>query len=211
MLRLLSLSCLLLATQASMAAAPTAADRQESGAAAAVAAGPPVAAAATDARVKLRGRLSVLTETVKGLQQMHGQYALEVDAAGGGQLQLFNPLGATVAVLAWTEHMAMLRRANGDMETFADARELLWRTLGASIEPRALLQWLRGEPLEGVELQGLSADGFVQLGWRALVSREGGTAPWVRRLVLSKLEGPPTELRIVVDEVGDGAPQPRQP
>lgn len=209
MLHLLSLACLLLAARVGMADVPPAADAQPSGATAATASVPP--AAAPEAQVKLRGRLSVLTETVKGLQQMHGQYALEVDAAGGGQLQLFNPLGATVAVLAWTEHMAMLRRANGDMETFADARELLWRTLGASIEPRALLQWLRGEPLEGVELQGLSADGFVQLGWRALVSREGGTAPWVRRLVLSRLEGPPTELRIVVDEVGEGARQPHQP
>jgi outer membrane lipoprotein LolB len=60
-----------------------------------------------------------------------------------GELTLFNPLGGTVAVLAWAPGSATLR-ASGQTRQFESLEALAAHVTGAPIPVAALFDWLEG-------------------------------------------------------------------
>lgn len=64
-------------------------------------------------------------------------------SARSGELSLFNPLGGTIAVLAWGPGTALLR-ANGQARQFESLDALAAHATGAPIPVAALFDWLGG-------------------------------------------------------------------
>lgn len=105
------------------------------------------------------------TPTPPGVQSWSGRLALNVEgqtrqsfsagfelkgAPEQGELTLTNPLGGTVAVLAWAPGAATLR-SNGTTRQFNSLDELAQEATGAAIPVAALFDWLQGKstPAEG--------------------------------------------------------------
>jgi outer membrane lipoprotein LolB len=95
-----------------------------------------------------------------GVQSWSGRMALSVEGRGSdsfsagfelkgapeaGELTLTNPLGGTVAVLAWAPGAATLR-ANGQTREFASLDALAEEATGAPIPVASLFDWLAGKP-----------------------------------------------------------------
>ncbi|GAB2596568.1 lipoprotein insertase outer membrane protein LolB [Ramlibacter solisilvae] len=64
-------------------------------------------------------------------------------SALAGELQLFSPIGGTLAVLDWQPGRARLQ-ANSRTREFASVDALMTELSGAAIPVRALFDWLRG-------------------------------------------------------------------
>jgi outer membrane lipoprotein LolB len=131
-----------------------------------------------------------------GTQAWTGRLALTVEGRAGdsfsagfelkgapeaGELSLFNPLGGTVAVLAWSPGSATLR-SGGMTRQFESLEAVAQEVTGAPIPIAALFDWLAGKatPVEG---------------WQADVSQvaEG-------RLRARRVEPPPAaDLRVAFD------------
>lgn len=125
------------------------------------------------------GRLAI---TVQGPapQSFSASFDLQGDA-DQGQLQLYSPLGTTLAELRWNAQGARLRR--GGQDTQGDSvQALLHEVTGAELPVRALFEWLQGR--EG-NAPGWTADA-AQFGQGRLRIRRTGSAPEV-------------DLRIVLD------------
>lgn len=107
------------------------------------------------------------TPTPPGVQSWAGRLALTVEgqasqsfsasfelkgAPDAGELRLFNPLGGTVAVLAWSPGTATLR-SNGQTREFPSVEALAQEATGAPIPIRGMFDWLAGKatPIEGWE------------------------------------------------------------
>ena len=95
-----------------------------------------------------------------GVQSWTGRMALSVEGQSGqsfsagfelkgapetGELSLFNPLGGTVAVLAWAPGSATLR-ANGSTREFSSLEALAEEATGAPLPVASLFDWLAGKP-----------------------------------------------------------------
>lgn len=95
-----------------------------------------------------------------GVQSWNGRLALSVEgqasqsfsagfelkgAPEAGELSLFNPLGGTVAVLAWSPGTATLR-ANGSTRQFPSLEALAQEATGAPLPVASLFDWLAGKP-----------------------------------------------------------------
>jgi outer membrane lipoprotein LolB len=95
-----------------------------------------------------------------GVQAWSGRMALTVEgqaaqsfsagfelkgAPEAGELTLLNPLGGTVAVLAWSPGTATLR-SNGKTREFASLEELAQEATGAPLPVASLFDWLAGKP-----------------------------------------------------------------
>ena len=63
--------------------------------------------------------------------------------AGQGELTLFNPLGGTLAVLAWRPGEAQLRHGT-DVRSFESIDALAAQATGTALPVTALFDWLRG-------------------------------------------------------------------
>jgi outer membrane lipoprotein LolB len=101
--------------------------------------------------------------------------------ATSGELALYNPLGATMAVLAWAPGSARLL-SNGQAREFESVESLVAHATGAAIPVAALFDWLRGidTPVHG---------------WRADLSLLGQG-----RLRAQRLQPPPrADLRVVLE------------
>ena len=102
-----------------------------------------------------------------GVQSWTGRMALSVEgqssqsfsagfelkgAPEAGELSLFNPLGGTVAVLAWAPGSATLR-ANGSTRQFPSLEALAQEATGAPLPVASLFDWLAGKatPVPGWE------------------------------------------------------------
>ena len=100
------------------------------------------------------------TPTAPGVQAWAGRMALTVEGQTGqsfsagfelkgapetGELSLFNPLGATIAVLSWAPGSASLR-SNGDTRQFPSLEALAQEATGAPLPVAALFDWLAGKP-----------------------------------------------------------------
>lgn len=100
------------------------------------------------------------TSAVSGSASWGGRMALQVEdnasqsfsagfelrgSAASGELSLFNPLGGTVAVLAWAPGTASLR-SNGELRQFDSLEALAAQATGAPIPVAALFDWLEGKP-----------------------------------------------------------------
>jgi outer membrane lipoprotein LolB len=94
-----------------------------------------------------------------GVQSWAGRMALTVQGRAGdsfsagfelqgapdaGELRLFNPLGGTVAVLAWSPGHATLR-ANGTTREFPSLEALAEEATGAPLPVASLFDWLAGK------------------------------------------------------------------
>lgn len=98
-----------------------------------------------------------------------------------GELALYNPMGGTLAVLAWAPGSARLR-SNGQTREFESVQALAAHATGAPIPVSALFDWLRGidTPVPG---------------WQADLSSLGEG-----RLRARRLEPPPrADLRLVLE------------
>ena len=113
------------------------------------------------------GRVPPRTPVAPGLQVWSGRLALTVEgqssqsfsagfelkgAPEAGELSLFNPLGGTVAVLAWSPGSATLR-ANGSTRQFPSLEALAQEATGAPLPVASLFDWLGGKstPVPGWE------------------------------------------------------------
>ena len=107
------------------------------------------------------------TPAVAGVQVWTGRLALAVEgqasqsfsagfelkgAPENGELTLYNPLGGTLAVLAWSPGTATLR-AGGTTRQFTSLEALAQEATGAPLPVAALFDWLAGKatPIEGWE------------------------------------------------------------
>ena len=107
------------------------------------------------------------TPTASGVQVWAGRLALSVEgqasqsfsagfelkgAPDTGELTLYNPLGGTLAVLAWSPGTATLR-TNGTVRQFPSLAALAQEATGAPLPIGALFDWLAGKatPIEGWE------------------------------------------------------------
>jgi outer membrane lipoprotein LolB len=107
------------------------------------------------------------TPAAPGVQAWSGRLALTVEgqasqsfsagfelkgAPDNGELTLYNPLGGTVAVLAWSPGTATLR-AGGSTRQFPSLEVLAQEATGAPLPVAALFDWLvgRATPVEGWE------------------------------------------------------------
>jgi outer membrane lipoprotein LolB len=105
--------------------------------------------------------------TPPGVQAWTGRLALSVEgqanksfsagfelkgAPEAGELTLFNPLGGTLAVLAWSPGTATLR-ANGSTRQFPSLEALAQEATGAPLPVASLFDWLAGKatPVQGWE------------------------------------------------------------
>jgi outer membrane lipoprotein LolB len=87
------------------------------------------------------GRLALQVEDNQS-QSFSAGFQLKGSAAAG-ELALFNPLGGTLAVLAWGPRTATLR-SNGQTREFESVDALVAHATGSTIPVAALFDWLRG-------------------------------------------------------------------
>jgi len=66
-------------------------------------------------------------------------------APAAGELNLFTPLGGTLAALAWTPESATLRTNDGS-RAFPSLEALASEVTGADLPVAALFDWLEGKP-----------------------------------------------------------------
>lgn len=107
------------------------------------------------------------TPAAPGVQVWTGRMALTVEgqasqsfsagfelkgAPANGELTLYNPIGGTLAVLAWAPGTATLR-AGGTARQFPSLEALAQEATGAPLPVAALFDWLAGKPtpIEGWE------------------------------------------------------------
>ena len=125
------------------------------------------------------GRLALSVEG-QASQSFSAGFELK-GAPESGELSLFNPLGGTVAVLAWAPGSATLR-SGGNTRQFDSLEALAQEATGAPIPIAALFDWLAGKatPVSG---------------WQADVSQvEQG------RLRARRVDPPPVaDLRVAFD------------
>jgi outer membrane lipoprotein LolB len=96
------------------------------------------------------GRLAL---TVEGQANQSFSAGFELKGAPeAGELSLSNPLGGTVAVLAWAPGSATLR-TNGSVRQFPSLEALAQEATGAPLPVAALFDWLAGKatPVAGWE------------------------------------------------------------
>jgi outer membrane lipoprotein LolB len=68
-----------------------------------------------------------------------------IGSATQGELNLFNPLGSTVAQARWTPTLALLQQGER-LQTFANMPDLLQAATGAALPLTAVFEWLQGNP-----------------------------------------------------------------
>ena len=143
-------------------------------------ASPPRAPAGADATTgPWTGRLAL---EVEGNERQSFSASFELKgSATAGELGLYNPLGGTVAVLAWAPGSAKLR-TNGEARDFESLDALVAHATGAAIPVAALFDWLR-------------AIDTPVAGWQADLSVLGQG-----RLRAQRWEPPPpADLRVILD------------
>ncbi|MBX3657062.1 MAG: outer membrane lipoprotein LolB [Ramlibacter sp.] len=101
--------------------------------------------------------------------------------ASAGQLSLFNPLGGTVARLAWSPGKATLT-SGSEVREFDSLDALVTQATGASIPVSALFDWLAGTPTPAA-------------GWQADLSRLSEGRLEARR----EQPLPAAEMRVLLD------------
>ena len=132
----------------------------------------------------------------EGMQAWSGRLALSVEgqasqsfsagfelrgAPEAGELTLLNPLGGTVAVLAWSPGTATLR-SNGKSREFPSLEALAQEATGAPLPVASLFDWLAGKPTPVA-------------GWEADVTQVAEGRLHARR----SDPPPPADLRVVFE------------
>lgn len=89
------------------------------------------------------GRLALQVENEPS-QSFFAGFELKGDARSG-ELALFNPLGGTLAQMAWAPGSATLR-SGGQVRAFDSIDTLVAQALGTAVPVAALFDWLEGRP-----------------------------------------------------------------
>jgi outer membrane lipoprotein LolB len=124
-----------------------------------------------------RMALSVQSEPA---QTLSAGFELSGDP-GQGELQLFSPIGTTVAILSWTPEKASLLQGD-QTQSAGKLDELVAQATGTPIPVRALFDWLNNRPT-------------VVDGWQADLSQLGEGRLQLRRTAPL----PVVELRLKLD------------
>lgn len=97
------------------------------------------------------GRISIQVDS-QPPQAFAGGFDLLGDAANG-ELNLYTPIGSTVARLQWRPGEATLRDASDRVRKYSSLDELAASALGTPVPVSALFQWLDGSnaPVAGWE------------------------------------------------------------
>lgn len=90
-----------------------------------------------------QGRLSVTVHS-EPPQATSANFTLQGNARNG-TLNLYTPLGTTVASLHWTPQAAYLEQGSR-ADAFGSLDELTAQTTGAALPVQALFGWLHGQP-----------------------------------------------------------------
>lgn len=93
-----------------------------------------------------RGRISILIEEEARPQSYTGGFLLR-GGSPKGTLEVYNPLGGTIAQLEWNEQLALLN----DGSTIVQDRSLdnlLARVFGTPLPTQALFAWLSGDAVQ---------------------------------------------------------------
>ena len=131
-----------------------------------------------------QGRISVRAEAPVD-QSLNANFSL-TGTESEGTLDLFGPLGATVAKLKWGPGFAYLRQ-HTDAEVYPDLPSMLAQLTGTPLPTTVVFDWLEGKGVHGV----------IPAGWTLL---EGGE-PSTRRLRLARHSPTPAvRLTILLDE-----------
>lgn len=140
---------------------------------------PPVPQPAQAGTAVWRGRLALRVDS-EPPQSFFAAFELR-GRPGSGELQLFSPLGSTLARLQWSPLSATLHN-NGETRHFDSLEALATQATGAPIPIAALFDWLDGRDVP--------ADG-----WTADLSRlaEG------RLLARRSQPAPLSELRLILE------------
>ena len=117
-----------------------------------------------------RGRLALRVDS-EPPQSFFAAFELRGQASDG-ELQLFSPLGTTLARLQWSPRSATLHN-NGESRQFDSLDALATQATGAAIPIAALFDWLRGR---NVQADGWAAD-LTQLDEGRLLARRSVPAP----------------------------------
>ena len=125
------------------------------------------------------GRLALSVEG-QASQSFSAGFELK-GAPENGELSLFNPLGGTVAVLAWAPGSAVLR-SGGSTREFPSLDALAEEATGAAIPITALFDWLAGRATPVA-------------GWQADVSQVGEGRLRARRVA----PPPVADLRVAFE------------
>ncbi|HMN21636.1 MAG TPA: lipoprotein insertase outer membrane protein LolB [Ottowia sp.] len=125
------------------------------------------------------GRLGLTVES-EPPQQLHAGFELEGDPQAG-RLDLYTPLGSTLAALRWSPGTAVLSQG-GQQHDYESLDALAGAATGTALPVRALFAWLRGVP-EAVD------------GWQVDLSQRASG-----RLRAWRVTPPPgAELRVILD------------
>lgn len=120
----------------------------------------------------LSGRLlvKVAAQGQQAAQSHSAAFELSGDEQAG-QIRLIGPLGAQVALAAWSPTGATLQDSQGRRD-FADLAALAEEALGGPIPLGALMHWLQGQPWPGApHAPRAEGPGFSQLGWAVDLGR----------------------------------------
>jgi outer membrane lipoprotein LolB len=118
-------------------------------------------------------------------QSLNANFSLTGTALAGA-LELFGPLGATVAQLRWGPGFAQLRQ-QGQTNDFPNLPSMLAELTGTTLPTAAVFDWLAGKGLAGV----------VPPGWSLLE----GSEPDTRRLrMVRQTPVPAVRLTILLDD-----------
>ncbi len=153
--------------------------------------------------VTLSGRLSMRYAHDGKPKSVQGKF-LWSQARTTTQIELYSPLGQTIARIAIAPGRATLEPARGDLRVAADADALIEEVLGWSLPVGGLRYWMQGfvrsgeRMLEAVRPGGPQA--FSSNGWQIRVVdwQQAGAVAVPKRIDLERSET--MALRIVIDE-----------
>jgi outer membrane lipoprotein LolB len=89
------------------------------------------------------GRISLQVQS-EPPQQLNASFGLQ-GGPNKGQLDVFSPLGTTLASLQWTSQEAVLQQGQ-QQQRFASIADLTERLTGTQLPMRELFDWLNGHP-----------------------------------------------------------------
>lgn len=161
--------------------------------------------------VTLGGRLSVRYPQDGKPQSVQGKF-LWSQQRDSTTIELYSPLGQTLARIAIEPGRAILEAARGSSRSATTADELTEQTLGWPLPVNGLRYWLQGFVRSGertlVAATPDGTDSFRSDGWRIRVAswQQAGHAALPKRIDLERedIAGGEIALRLVIDEWRNG-------
>ena len=105
----------------------------------------------SDTYLKIQGRLALNIEPENPFsdeqpKRFSGEFELE-GSPKQGSLQLYTPLGTTLATLKWSPQLAQMQTSGG-VQNFDSLDSMLQQATGAALPATGLFAWLQGQALD---------------------------------------------------------------